>query len=128
MRAYRVYKHATLGVASVRVGFSWPGFFFSWAWMLGRRMWAPGLVWLALTLAAFATFATQATLTPVLNLSLPGELLAALACWLALMVLPGLDGNRWRERSLRRRGFRLAATTWAETTDVVIAKVGEAAR
>ena len=36
MRAYQVFKHPEKGFKAVKDGFSWPGFFFTWLWSLGR--------------------------------------------------------------------------------------------
>jgi len=34
MKRFNVYKHPTLGTDAVKIGFSWPAFFFGLFWML----------------------------------------------------------------------------------------------
>lgn len=39
MKQFDVYSHPVHGFKVVKNGFSWPGFFFTWLWMMLRDMW-----------------------------------------------------------------------------------------
>ena len=45
MRTFNVYKHPTQGIEAVKVGFSWPALFFSFFWMLVKKLWALAVAW-----------------------------------------------------------------------------------
>ena len=38
MKTYHVFEHPTRGLEAVKVGVSWPGFFFGFFWMLVKKM------------------------------------------------------------------------------------------
>ena len=49
MRKFKVYKHSTQRVEiveAVKVGFSWPAFFFSFWWMFAKGLWIRALIWI----------------------------------------------------------------------------------
>ena len=76
----------------VKLGFSWPGFFFGPAWALAKGMLTPGIVGLL-------------ALGDLIAL-LDGNLgVAALIGFLVLGTTFGLFGNRWLSVSLEHRGY-----------------------
>jgi len=38
MKIYEVYQHPVKGYAAVKIGFSWPGFFFGIIWALIKKL------------------------------------------------------------------------------------------
>ena len=44
MKQLDVYSHPVHGFEVVKNGFSWPGFFFTWIWMMLCRMWVGAVV------------------------------------------------------------------------------------
>jgi len=38
MNFYNVYRHPVRGHEAVKLGWSWPGFFFTWIWAFAKRM------------------------------------------------------------------------------------------
>lgn len=59
MNTYKVYKHSTLGVKTVKVGFSWVGLFFPIFWLIYHQLWKQlmmvfgifGVIYMAVSLA-----------------------------------------------------------------------------
>lgn len=99
----------------VKRGFSWPGFFFTWAWAFSRRLPLQG----SLLLVGFA-------LLVVLPDSLPEEhpfARLAHAAWFAAALVTGAFGNGWRSHQLQRDGFTpvetIEATSHTEAAELV---------
>ena len=47
MKTFNVYKHPTQGIEAVKIGFSWPAFFFGIIWMLVKKLWGLAGMWFA---------------------------------------------------------------------------------
>lgn len=123
MSTVKIYKHPTKGEESVKIGFSWPAFLFTIIWMLIKRLWGIAAIWVLcvfiwsglvvfMTYPQFAAFRERAkqqqsgvTVTAV-GEPRPGSSIVTIGGWLALLLVPGFKGNRWRERNLVKRGFR----------------------
>lgn len=121
MKTFKVYKHPTRGLEAVKVGFSWPGFLFGIFWMLLKKLWAASLLWFGL----YIVFSLVETVT---NQSEAGGAqalvyLLLVAGYIALSLIPGFQGNQWRETNLTKRGFAIVGTPQAETPDAAIANV-----
>jgi hypothetical protein len=105
----------------VKVGFSWPGFFFSGIWLFVKRLWGYAFAFLALTLliSFFDVFFEQ-------NENTAARLLII---WLAigLYIFVGARGNQWCATNLERRGFDLIEIVQADTPSAAIAKVAKEA-
>ena len=99
MRKYGVFVHEQLGYEAIKIGFSWPGFLFTWVWAFAKRLWGigVGILIVAIILGAFL----EASLAVDVLWSL---LASTLTFVLSLYV--GLYGNDWREQSMPKRGFR----------------------
>jgi hypothetical protein len=115
MRVFAVYHHPVKGYEAVKNGFSWPGFFFTWIWAFTKGL--PGIAVLLLV----ACLLTQGFwVFRDLNL-LPLGVVGVLA----VALLAGFQGNRWREKSLTRRGFRLMEILRQRSPDAAISKIYE---
>ena len=42
MKTFQVYKHPIAGIEAIKVGFSFPAFFFGWIWMFIKKLWGYG--------------------------------------------------------------------------------------
>ena len=96
MKVFTVYKHPTKGYAAVKVGFSWPAFFFSGFWMIGKGF---------LFLSIFYLIAI-----PAINIYLydgpqtPNEWFIAFIGVL-LWFYPGFYGNSWLNKKYNDNGY-----------------------
>ena len=123
MKKFDVYSHPTHGFVAVKNGFSWPGLFFTWIWMLFCRMWlASGVViaiswglWLVMNLIPVSDDVEDFT----------GELaiLAVFGLGLVVNLVVGKMGNAWRRSSLGKRGFAHVKSVQAGSVDAAIAKI-----
>ena len=101
----------------MKVGFSWPGLFFSGIWLLVKRLWGHTLLFLSLTLllsfleASFEKEESMAGMVLVLWLEI------------GIYIFVGAKGNEWRVINLQKRGFELIDTVQAETPDAAIGKI-----
>jgi len=119
MKTFNVYKHPTLGIEAVKVGFSWPAFFFGLIWMLVKKLWGLAGVW-------FAACIVLSLVEIVTDQSSEGVAQALVYLILAvgnftLWLVPGFKGNKWREENLTKRGYEKITTVQAETPDAAVA-------
>ncbi|SFI39621.1 DUF2628 domain-containing protein [Nitrosomonas sp. Nm34] len=125
MKTFNVYKHPTYGIEAVKVGFSWPAFFFGFFWLLVKKLWGLAGLWFA----AYIVFALIETVT---GQSGEGDAQALVylilaAGYFALWLIPAFKGNKWRQENLSKRGYEQLATIQAETPDAAIAQVAKLA-
>lgn len=120
MKRFNVYKHPTRGVEAVKVGFSWPAFFFSNIWMLCKKLWGLAALWTVGYLALNA-IETAMDLSPEGGARAVAYLIVA-AGNMGLWLVPAFQGNRWREANLTRRGYRFLSAVEVETPDAAIAQ------
>jgi hypothetical protein len=123
-KQFRVFTHPTLGLEAVKVGVSWPGFFFTAFWMATKKLWARAGLWIgaALVLTLFERIADSSPeggAQAVLYLITAGG-------WLALGLVPLFKGNGWREANLKARGYEAVSTIDAATADAAIAQAAKA--
>lgn len=120
MKTFNVYKHPIKGIEAVKVGISWPAFFFGFFWMLVKKLWGLAGAWLAayIVLTLIETVAEQAGDSGAKAF----VYLILAAGYFALWLIPALKGNSWREKNLSKRGYELVATIQSETPDAAIAQ------
>ena len=109
MKQYMVFQHPDHRIEAVKVGWSWPGFFFGPLWALSKGLVLLGCgSWLGLFLIVAmigsASGARPDAAGPVINF---------LA--LILAVLFGAVGNSLREKKLTSKGYKLMEEVSAHT-------------
>ncbi len=100
MHTYRIYTHPAHAAEAVKIGWSWPGLFLSFAWVLFQRLW-----WVLgyLGMALFGVI--------LLHVFIQGDIsegkLDMLAGWALLIfsVLIAERGNQWRQDWLIAQGY-----------------------
>lgn len=73
----------------------WPALFVTWYWLLYRKMWVGALIY----------FFAPGILTSVLTAMAPAAVkpVVALACWLAIFLVPAIMANRWYFRHCEKK-------------------------
>ena len=112
MKHYRIFEHPAGNIEAVKLGWSWPAFFFGFLWALAKKMW-----WLGGGL--FAAFFLAESLDASADEALDGLITVAA---LVLAFLFGLNGNRWRENNLQSRGYEYTQTHTAANPDGATAR------
>lgn len=120
MKTFEIYKHPTLGFQAVKIGFSWPAFFFGIFWMLFSKLWGKVGLWFVIYIIAGFIEATADSSTDEGYQAIMYLLL--FIAYVALWLIPAFKGNKWRTSNLTSRGFELITTVEAETKDAAIAK------
>ena len=125
MKTFNVYKHPTKGIEAVKVGFSWPAFFFGFFWMLVKKLWAYAGTW-------FVAYIVLSLIEKVTDLSGEGGAQALVylirtAGYFTLWLVPAFNGNKWREGNLSRRGYELFTTAQAETPEKAVEQTQDSA-
>ncbi|MEN1925881.1 DUF2628 domain-containing protein [Luteimonas sp. MJ146] len=123
MRTFRIFQHPTNGHEAVKVGFSWPCFFFGLLWTLVKRLW---VLFAALLGAVVLISVVEFAITS--NMSNEGALMVSLMLNLLFMVgwiVLAAKGNELREDNLRERGYRLVGERQAESPADAIAAASQ---
>src|SRR4030042_1169559 len=125
MKTFNVYKHPAQGFEAVKVGFSWPAFFFGGIWMLVQKLWALAGLWFGAYIVCFLI----ETVTEKSEQSAAQAIvyLILVVAYLALWLLPPFKGHKWREGNLLKRGYELLNTVQAETPDAAVAQLAKSA-
>jgi len=113
---YAIYHHPQRGYEAVKLGFSWPGFFFTWLWAFIKKLFVIGTVLLVAVLGLRLLMeAGRQTGEPALMwLGGIGTLVVCIGI--------GIQGNTWRENNLVKRGFQHIDTIQAENADIAITR------
>lgn len=108
MKHYKIFEHPAGNIEAVKLGWSWPAFFFDVIWALFKRMWwLGGGVLVALVFVEF-----------LLSESEDEELYElVILAGIVLRAVFGLNGNRWRENNLQSRGYDYKETHTAANPD-----------
>ncbi len=104
---YDMYVNSLGAVEAVKKGWSWPAFFFGFVWALVKHLWLVAI----LTLPVWFFFGVLSDV--VERMQNARFSFALLLVGLILQFLFGLFGNRWRENSLRTKGFTRVAAVQA---------------
>ena len=107
MKHYKIFEHPAGNIEAVKLGWSWPAFFFGFLWALFKRMWGLGG-------GLFAAFFLAESFDASADEALDGLITVAA---LVLAFLFGLNGNRWRENNLQSRGYEYTQTHTAANPD-----------
>ncbi|OCG02282.1 DUF2628 domain-containing protein [Gilliamella sp. wkB112] len=128
MNSYKVFQHPDGRIEAVKLGWSWPAFFFGIIWAIIKRLW--GLVGILCGIAVLLFFISM-TFDPISNTGYYSEsqIQAAVASellfnliTLVISIILGQKGNKIRETNLTQRGYQLIHTVEAENPDKAIAE------
>lgn len=115
MRIFAVYYHPVRGYEAVKNGFAWPGFFFTWIWAFAK-----GLHGIAIGLLFVSALSHALMISREMILILTGIMGV-----LVVALIVGFKGNRWTEKSLARKGYRLMEILRERSPDAAISKIFE---
>ena len=109
MKKYRIFTHEQKQEA-VKIGFSWPAFFFTLPWLLYKRMWAvaAGVLFLVVLISAAMEAGVNLSMGDP-NAAFMLELFGH-ATEVSILVLFAMMGNDWYAKKLLKRGFRHVTT------------------
>ncbi|MFN2343141.1 MAG: DUF2628 domain-containing protein, partial [Desulfonatronovibrio sp.] len=106
MKTFKIFEHTDLGREAVKVGFSWPAFFFGIVWMLVKKLWKYAALW----------FVIYVFMAIIENLLKSGDVATGMTAtydlmimlgYLLIMLIPAFKGNIWRENLLQDKGYIL---------------------
>lgn len=119
MKTFNIYTHPNEKKQAVKVGFSWPAFFFGFIWMLCKKLWfiafsvfALNIVLTIIEKIAFESFSDKALLLTYVSL---------IVLYICIWLVPAFQGNKWREHNLMSRGYTKIDTIEADNPDAAIA-------
>jgi hypothetical protein len=99
MKSVEVLEHPTLGVKEIKVGFSWPAFYFGFIWSLVKKLWGYTLIY-------FVIFVALNALAIVFEAVQVGEYASPVYLLnIGLGLVWGANGNKWIRNYYVKRGF-----------------------
>src|SRR5262245_13880924 len=114
MRTFMVFAHGVELPEAVKVGFSWPAFFFSFLWMADKGLWKLAVLWFGIYTAVAVMALVSSSPDPLRTVAF------AVIIDLALAALAGANGNRWWEHELLDRRYKHVATVSAKNPEAAI--------
>ncbi len=103
MKVYEIYEHPEHGRKAVKVGFSWPGFFFHIYWAVIKRLWLPAGAYFLFIL--FFLITRKSHVVPSI-LPLP---MGTVFLPLLLKSCFAVHGNQWISQYLINHGYQLVS-------------------
>ncbi len=106
MKKFRIYEHPQKGLEAVKLGFSWPAFFFGILWMVFKSLWKYAGIWfvlyilMALMESHLKSGDIETGLTATYDIML-------MIFYLIVMLIPAFIGNSWVEKKLQNQGYVL---------------------
>ena len=119
MKNYKIYTDTKGNPKSVKMGWSWSAFFFTWIWALEKKLWSISMLTsVILGLSCIIGFFFIA-ITPELALRFSSDLLLIYSGYsvLGFSILMGLKGNDWHENKLLSRNHRFQAIIAANNSE-----------
>ena len=115
MNSYRVYKHDTKEIKTVKVGFAWLAIPFNLGWFITRGLWKVFFSYILIILFLAGIDYDIYGESGFLNFSTASDL-----HWLWLItqtiifILPGFKGNEWTAKNLQKKGYKFAYSVKAD--------------
>lgn len=94
MASFRILTHPEHGTRAVKIGWSWPAFFFGLFWALYKRMWLLGA-------SLFGFIVLSSVFIPA---TMEGQLISNVL-FLGLNLTISMKGNQWYASLLETQGF-----------------------
>lgn len=120
MKTFNVYEHEIKGIAVVKVGFSWPAFFFTFFWLLIKRLWGMAVLyffmWVVMNVLIYLSPFSPNNSSPLA--------VVGLLIFFSLHLIPGFKGNKWIELYLKKHGYVLISKTKAKSKTVAVSNLG----
>ena len=117
MKTFKVYKHPSEGYSAVKVGISFPAFFFEWIWMFYKGLIEYGFIFLFLTiLYANKSAGIDVPYEAYTNQQILYEILGFGAMFFALF-----NGNEWVSKKYEKEGYKLVKSIQADNKKAAIA-------
>ena len=123
MKSFKVHKHPALGYKAIKIGFSWPAFFFSYFWLLVSKLWRYSILIIG-SFICLVIIETVIEQSPESGLQAIAYLVIALGYFFVWMVA-AFKGNEWLEKDFIDKGFILISSVDAKTKEAAIAFVAE---
>jgi hypothetical protein len=100
---YNIYEKPDGDYEAIKIGFSWPAFFFTWIWAVVKEMWLPAiLIFLLCSPVYLGDVLFERSNSPFWDL-------ASAIYFLAMSLWLGFAGNGIRESVAKRQGSTLVA-------------------
>jgi hypothetical protein len=111
MKQFKIFVNSGDAIEAVKIGWSWPAFFFNIIWALVKKMYLLGI---GLLVAFFVLGLVFGFLGPSTNQAFDA---IQMVLNIVMSIIFGAYGNKWRESNLQERRFDLKDTVSAKTPE-----------
>jgi len=111
MKQFKIFVNSGGAIEAVKIGWSWPAFFFNIIWALVKKMYLLG-IGLFVALIVFFFVGGLFSQIPEQTIDVIGDVANII-----IAIIFGAYGNKWRESNLQKRGFDLKDTVNAKTPE-----------
>jgi len=130
-KIFNIYEHGTYGIKSVKKGFSWPAFFFSFIWVMKKKLWVVfwlySLIYILMSLKGLyiEEYGTEQFIKYKIFSIFHSDFFSYLIIsniigFLIYMLIPGIFGNKWLEKNLVAHGYKFISCVKADSTYTAI--------
>lgn len=110
MKTFKIFESPLGKKEAVKVGWSWPAFWFFFIWILVKKLYfIASIIWSLLIIIIFVEIevGTADTISSIFSF--------------IIGIVGGIQGNKWRENNLIQRGFISKTTIQAMTPEGALA-------
>jgi len=111
---FQIYAHPPLANEAVKVGWSWPAFFFTWIWALTKQLWAQAIILFVVAFILGVLLASAGSAAPIVLFM--GNIIA--------MFIFGAQGNEWWATNLLKLGYRNVGTVDSASAEAALKNSG----
>lgn len=122
LKNFYIYKHPIHGIDAVKVGFSWPAFFFGPVWLLAEKLSGFAVLWLGLLFALLLTGGLISLWLPETERTFVYTLMVVGG--VGLWIVPAFKGNHWKAQALAARGYQSHDNIQAQTLTAAVVLSG----
>lgn len=118
MKTYHIYKHSNGHMEAVKIGWSWPAFFFTYYWAFIKRLWIPGGTLIAINF--ILNLITDAAIYHFNEIISDLFVLMDFILFIIFMAFFGAKGNQLREENLIQNQYELIDTKMAPSPEAAL--------
>lgn len=110
MKQYKIFKHPSGAIETVKQGWSWPAFFFTFIWVFVKKMWKLGV-------GAVAAFFILGIVLGIAGVDIDVNYTISNILGIIIAIVLGMKGNDLREKNILSRGYTFKDTVTASNAD-----------
>jgi hypothetical protein len=122
MNSYKIYTDLKGNIETVKMGWSWSAFVFTWIWALKKKVWSITTLTTGILILSISFSFIITAITPELAPNISFNILFIYGSYLILgfSFLMGVKGSQWYENTLLKKGAVFQSIIIAKTSEEAI--------